>query len=271
MKRLPQYVENIKAETWLTTFTESCSEINFDIQGVFSRNYNEDVISADYSDDMNHKLIVSLSRDGLFHILPEGLFFVENTLRDVAKKNDREKFQQEEERIMKEKKKIRLFFQPFDTAYFQLRFVLEKNLNKLAENRAQILMDAIFDIYPLESDNPHIRKIIPLLPLASEIRGNPQVLTDLLRGVFFPATAEMFLQKKRKREEKARNILKINVYIEKLSAIEFRTLQKEGEEFAQFFAEWFLPVDLSYEFKIKDKTERFVLGKAMTLDYNTYL
>ena len=271
MKNIPLPVENIKAESLLTTFLTSCSDVFIEPQGVFSRNYNNDVISLEISDEINNKLTLKTSRDSLFHILPEGLFFVENKLRDLAKKNNTEKFKQEEERITKEKLKIRLFFQPFDTVYFKLRFELEKKLNKLSTSRNQILFDELFDVFPLQSDNTLIRKIKPLIPLASEIRGNKHLMKDALKAVFFPAKIELFTIKRRRDSGDLRSMLKINVHIENLSAAQFRNLKKEADEFARFFYEWFIPVDLDYEFKIKDTKQRFGLGKTMTLDYNTYI
>jgi len=272
MKNIPHPIENIKAESYLTSFLASCLDVNIEPLGVFSRNYSEDVMLIEYGDDANHRLNVQLSRDSVFNILPEGLFFEENKLRDIGKQNNAEKFREEEERIIKEKKKIRLFFQPFDTVYFRLRFELEKSLNELSANRTQLIFDEIFDVFPLDTDNSLIHKIMPLLPLASEIRGNNHLLKDVLRGVFFPAKVELFRQRKRKpSDSRVKNVLKINVFIEKLSAGEFRNMKEEADVFAQFLYDWFLPVDCDYEFKIKDKSERFVLGKTMTLDYNTYL
>jgi len=66
-------------------------------------------------------------------------------------------------------------------------------------------------------------------------------------------------------------VMKVNVYIKKLSAKQFMELKKEADVFARFFREWFVPVDNGFEFKIKDNSERFIFGKAMTLDYNTYI
>jgi hypothetical protein len=268
---IPRPIENVKAELFLAAFLESCADVVVEPAGVFSRNYDEDLIAVDVNDEHSGKMTVRLSRDSLFHILPQGLFFKENILKDLSKQNAPDKFRHEEERILKEKRKILSFFQPFDTTYFRLRFEFEKKLNELAANRLQILFDELFDVFQLDSDNPLIRKIIPLLPLASEIRGNRYVMRDVLQGVFFPSHVEMFMQKSRSASGKAGNKLKINVYIEKLSATQFRNLIKEAEVFIRFFYEWFLPVDLDYELKIKDKKERFVLGKAMTLDYNTFI
>lgn len=273
MKKFPSPVEHIKAETLLSTFTSSCSDILIETQGVFSRNYNDDVISLEVSDEYKNFLTLALSRDSVFHILPEGLFFKEEVLRELAKKGDSDKFKAEEERIRKEKKKILLFFQPFDTVYFRLRFELEKQLNKLSENRIKALTDKIFDVYPIEEDakNPFIRRIVPLLPYASEIRGNMLLMKDVLKKAFYPAQIDLYTIRQRKESGNWKSLLKIIVHIEKLSAAQFRNLKKEADVFGRFFYEWFLPVDLEYHLKIKDTRERFVLGKAMTLDYNTYL
>ena len=271
MKNFPKPVEHIKAEAYLTSFLESCRDVVIEPRGVFSRNYADDIISVEY-DEYKNKLVMQLSRDGTFQILPESLFFVENKLREIGKKGDPEKFKQEEERIRLEKQKIISFFQPFDMTYFKLRFELEKILNSMSTNRIPIILDELFSVYDLNTENPLIRKIIPLIPIASEIRGNKSLLKDVLHILFYPAEAEMFLLKRRnKKTGIKKNVLKINVYIEKLSAKEFRNLKKQSDELAAFFYEWFLPVDMGYEFKIKDKNERFGLGKAMTLDYNTYL
>ena len=259
MNILTQPVENIKAESFLAAQLESCLDVVVEPAGVFSRNFEEDLIAIDYS----KKMTVHQSRDSLFHTLPQGLFFYENTLKELSKQNAHDKFKHEQERILKEKRKIMSFFQPFDTTYFRLRFDLEKKMNETSVNRMQILFDKLFDVFQLDSDNALIKKVFPLLPIASEIRGNKYAMREVLKGAFFPANVEIFVQKKRK--------LSINVNIEKLTAAQYNDLIKNAKAFNRFFYEWFIPVDMDYELKIKDKNERFILGNTMILDYNTYL
>ena len=271
MMNSPRPVENIKAESFLASFLESCSDISIEPQGVFSRNYDEDIMAMDTDSELKEKITILLSRDSLFHILPEGLFFNENKLRQIGKEKNTEKFKLEEERINKEKQKIRLFFQPFDATYFRLRFELEKKLNEIATNRMRILIDELSDIFSIRSENPYIKKTIPVIPIASEIRGNTGVFKDLLKAVFFPAEVEIQNKIKRRTTGNFGRLTKIIIHIENLSPEEFRNLKKETDVFARFFYEWFLPVDLEYTFKVKDTKERFILGNSMTLDYNTYL
>jgi len=268
--KYPRPLEHIKAETYLTSFLNSCKEVVIEPEGVFSRNYADDIKEVD-TDEFDKKLVLKLSRDSIFHVLPEGMFFIENKLRDLGKKGDLEIFKAEAERIRLEKRKILAFFQPFDMTYFNLRFELEKKINSMTTNRTPIIIDKLFNVYDLNRNNPLIRKVIPLIPIASEIRGNKHLMKDILKILFYPAKVDMYLLKRRKASGGKKSVMKMNIYIEKLSASQFRTLKKDADEFAEFFYEWFLPVDMSYEFKVKDKNQRFTLGKAMTLDYNTYL
>ena len=268
--KFPRPLEHVKAETYLSSFLETVKDVIIEPEGVFSRNYADDMKEVD-TDEFDKKLVLKLSRDSVFHLLPESIFFVENKLRDIGKKGDKDKFKEEAERIRLEKRKILAFFQPFDMTYFRLRFELEKKLNSMATNRIPIIIDELFSVYDLKTNNQLIRRMIPLVTIASEIRGNKNLLKEVLKILFYPANVDMYLLKRRQASGIKKSILKINVYIEKLSAEQFRTLKKEADEFAVFFYEWFLPVDMGYEFKIKDKNQRFILGKAMTLDYNTYL
>jgi len=261
----------IKAESFMTSMLESIEGINLEFQGVFSRNYYNDIFYIDHEKIMDKfQLNIKLSRDSLFHILPEGLFFRENELRKIAKEKNVEKFKALEEQIIREKKKILSFFYPFDKAYFGLRFELERKLNEFAENRTQIWIDKLFNIYGISDvKNNLIRRLLPLLPLASEIRSNRMIWKGILQSIFFPAGVDVRIAAKTNAEGIRRNIVKTTIHIEKLSNEEFISIQKDVETFARFFYEWFIPVDMGYEFKVKDVKERFVLGKDLTLDYNT--
>jgi len=272
MKELSQNHENIKAESFLSSMLESLSAINLEFQGVFSRNYYNDIIYIDQDNYFGRDMLnVNLSRDSIFHILPEGLFFRENELRKVQKEKNPEKFKALSEKIIREKQKLLSFFYPFDKTYFGLRFELERQLNDLAENRTSVLMDELFGIYQIEEKNDFIRRLIPLLPLASEIRSNIMVWRDILKNIFYPADIDVRIADKQNEAGTMQRIVKTTIHIEKLSNREFKKIKKEVDVFAHFFYEWFLPADMGYAFKIKDTKERFVMGSEMTLDYNTQL
>ena len=261
----------IKAESLLTAAMESLADVNLEFKGVFSRNYNDDVIAMDRERVFDkHRLNIALSRDSLFHILPEGLFFRENDLRKVAKENNKEKFKALEEQITREKQTFLSFCYPFDKTWFGLRFALERKLNDNADNRTQIWMDTLLDIYGLQvENNALVRRMCPLFPLASEIRSNKMIWRDVLRSLFFPAQVDVRIISKKDANDIIWHIVRATVYIEKLSNEAFMSVQKDVETFARIFYEWFIPADMVYEFKVKDVKERLVLGKPLTLDYNT--
>ena len=273
LKDLSHHLDTVKAESFLTSLMESIAGTNLEFQGVFSRNYYNDIISLDQEKIMDKYLLnIRLSRDSLFHILPEGLFFRENELRKVAKEKNEEKFKALEEKIIREKRKLLSFFYPFDKTYFSLRFDLERKLNEFSGNSTQALIDKLFSIYGLDAEtNPLIRRTIPLVPLASEIRSNRVIWRDILKSLFFPASVGVRIAEKTSEEGIRRNIVKATIHIEKLSNEEFLSIKKYVDSFARFFYEWFIPADMGYEFKVKDVKERFVLGKGLTLDYNTQL
>ena len=267
---LSQNHENIKAESFLSSMMESVSVIRFEFQGVFSRNFLNDIMYIDQETVYEqNRLHINLSRDSVFHILPEGLFFRENELRKVQKEKNVEKFKALSEKILKEKQKLLDFFYPFDKTYFGLRFELERKLNELAENKTALLIEELFDIYQIDEKNDLIRKTIPLLPLASEIRSNKMIWRDIFKSIFYPSDVDVRIKERYDSKGIKRNVVKTTLHIEKLSNREFKKIKKEVDVFAHFFYEWFLPADMGYEFKVKDMKERFVMGKEMTLDYNT--
>jgi hypothetical protein len=249
---------------------DSVSAIRFEFQGVFSRNFLNDIIYIDQGTVYEKsRLNINLSRDSVFHTLPEGLFFRENELRKVQKEKNIEKFKALSEKILKEKQKLLDFFYPFDKTYFGLRFELERTLNEFAENKTTLLIEELLDIYQIDKKNDLIRKTMPLLPLASEIRSNKLIWRDIFKSIFYPADVHVQIKERYDSNKNKRNVVKTTLYIEKLPNSEFRKIKKDVDVFAHFFYEWFLPADMGYEFKVKDVKERFVMGKEMTLDYNT--
>jgi hypothetical protein len=94
---------------------------------------------------------------------------------------------------------------------------------------------------------------------------------DILKNVFFPANVGVRISQKTNAAGIRRGFVRVTIHIEKLSNQEFKRIRKDVEPFALFFREWFIPADMGCEFKIKDLKEPFVLGGAMTLDYNTQI
>ena len=254
MKLFDEYIdtEDIRAETIFAQLEELPNYVVRN-KGIFYRNYSDDLISIQEENNVN---VLELSRDGTFHLLPEGVFFKENRL----KINDKYVLDKEKNKIREEKLKIELFFQPFETKYFQLSLELESRLNEIAEKGNRILSDYVFEGIDIDTENHYIQVMLPLMPYVSELKGNLDLLRDLLEIIFF---AKVEIRK---------NGLSLFFVINrsKLLKNEYFSMDSEIATFFDFFTEWFLPVESDFDFRIKDYEEDFSLGSSLLLDYNTH-
>jgi len=235
---------------------------DFDVQmeGVFPRNFEDDLIGIENGDE---KPVVTLSRDGIFHLLPEGLFFPENMLKNESRRSY--DFKREHTELKKRKKEAMSFFKFFDTEFFKLDWALENKVNDFAKNGTTILNNSFLSEANTDTttDNRYIAKIKTLLPFASQIRGNIPLLVDILKCVISVEKIEvvkigLFHQR-------------FMVYKEGLNSGEYMDMDKELTTFFDYFCHWFLPFELQYDFRIKDDKQTFTLGNPLILDYNTHL
>ena len=244
--------EEIKAETIVSQL--GLQGFNVRNSGIFSRNYSDDLISVK---EENNAILLDLSRDGIFHLLPEGLFFGENRL----KINDKHVLDKENEKVREEKRKIELFFQPFETKYFQLSLELESQINEIAKKGNCVFTNSLFEEMEINTENRYIRKLLLLFPYLSELKGNLDLLKDLLKIIFSTKV------------EIRKNGLSLFFVIHRHSLVknEYFPMDDEITDFFAFFTEWFLPVEANVDFRIKDYKETFTLGRQLLLDYNTHL
>ena len=258
MKYFEEYIdsEEIKAETLIACIDDN---LNSYVQnsGVFFRNYSDDILSVEK--DKNNENVINLSRDGVFHVLPEGLFFKEDSLKSKNKQGY--DFKEQLEKFNNEKERIKSFFHPFDTEFFRLSFELEKRLNDISEKGNEIIVESLLSLCNLTGDNQYIRQMKTLLPFVSEIRGNLRLLKDILQIIFLSKVEIV---------KKGFSIMFI-IHKRGLSKAEYLKMGKDLIAFFDFVYEWFLPVEVDYNYKIKDYEEPFVLGHSLILDYNTYL
>ena len=255
-------IGNLKAETWMNTYLSDNVPIRVSSKGIFYSNYCEDLLEVDTFAKATN---VTLSRDGLFHLLPEALFVDENFLRDPKRKH--KPFTPEKERILN-------FFVPFDSEYFQVTLGLDRVIQGLESDLVDVLLKSLYDIDVQSIQNPEIKKALPLLLQASEIRGDYVLIGRLMTAITgfrteieqvyrsFPDTSGV---------ESEMAVARVVFYIPSLTNKAYSARYDELGEFVQFVAEWFFPVEQVYEYVIKEKSRPFVLDGTLTLDYNTYL
>jgi len=245
------YLEEIKAETIIASSgVDDIDDFNIKSSGIFYRNFSGDYMS-------NDRNTINVSRNSLYHLLPEGLFLKENSLTQKT-------LQEQHDKIKEIKENISLYFQPFDMAFFKLTFELEKILQAIADKGNSVfLQDFVFDDPAFESPNPYIRKIMVLLPFVYELRGNIALLKDILKHVFAARKVDAIKIKP--------FFWRFIIHKERLSKQEYLKMDREVDVFFDFFQQWFLPVEIDCDFRIKDYKEKFVLKKLFILDYNTHL
>ena len=165
-------IGNLKAETWMNTYLPDDVPVRVSSKGIFFSNYCEDLLEVDTFDLKTYR--ISLSRDGLFHLLPEALFVEENRLRDPKQKS--KPFTPEKERILN-------FFVPFDSEYFQVTLGLDREIQTIESAAVDILLQSLYDIDVQAIQNPKIKKALPLILQASEIRGDYVLIGRLMTAI----------------------------------------------------------------------------------------
>ena len=237
--------QELKAESVLSLY--GLQDFVVEMKGIFHRNYSPDLMSKPTDNDR-----IELSRDSIYHLLPEGLFFGD----DELKNNE----------LFKEKKKRRkLFFQPFDTEYFNLSLKLEKELNDIFEKHLFNLKNHIDkDILPEIKED-----IICLSDFINRVRGNEMLIIDILKLILNIQKIELVKNNHPDYPEITRKTFIIHIL--NLSTEEYFQKNHQIEKIFTVFEEYFLPFDVEYDFKIKDRQQKFILYENLILDYNTNL
>ena len=216
--------------------------------GAFYRNYSFDLIKYD-SDNT-----ITLSRDSLYHLLPEGLFFEEDEL-----KNSKD-FKETSEKMKEKRRDISHFFQPFDTKYFNLSLALEKQMNKISEKGNEILLDLFFDKSAATVETGRAPSLQLLIPQISQIKGNEYLIINILKTILHIKKIELI--------ELDYCTKRFIIHIPNLSKEEYNQKTEQISGIFEIFKEYFFPFNIDYDFKIKDREQKFILSNNLILDYN---
>jgi len=263
VNKITTHFENreLKAETLVSLF-DIKNDCNVQMESVFFRNYSEDLMNVDQFDNQTTLI---LSRDSIYHLLPEKLFFEENTLKGTGKRVF--DFAGEYEELLRKRREILSFFQPFDTTFFKLSLVLEQKLNFLSETGNHFFNTFFLDEEKSDSRKPdfdvYVAKIKLMLPFVSQIRGNFPLLADLIKEILNVDKVEV--------QEIVPLKKRFVIHKVGLTKDEYLTMHKELVSLFIFLQHWFLPLEMECDFRIKDYKQTFALGESLILDYNTNL
>lgn len=169
---------DISAETLLNYLPHDKCIV--ELKGTHKRNAYEEILSITQEGE---NLLIELSREGLYDILPESLFHPVDRFENISANEYKEKFAEEYEAQQAEEANARKFFAPFD------RFILGMNceVNRIKNdsyNDNLFLCGIICDSLPSEyRDNRFVKSMIPYMPLCSRMRGDRDLMTLALRKI----------------------------------------------------------------------------------------
>ncbi|MBR6879296.1 MAG: hypothetical protein IKM95_07975 [Bacteroidales bacterium] len=247
--------EELSAELLLSVFFPDIKEWTVNYGSFFSRNYSGDLKSC----DPNAKTI-SISRNGLYDILPEKLFFDPEELRNRESRD----FSLRINEIYEEERSIQKYFQPFDSFFFNRSLNIHMNAQRMIEEEPALLLKLFFN-YDLQAEtNPYVRTMAPLLLNITQLRGDFDCLTQMLAEVIGCKVDYSF---------PSQDMIQFIVHKLDLNQKEYLAFNDQLKPLFAFVVEWFIPMQMDCVFKVKDYQHRFVLSeeKPLVLDYNTQL
>ena len=228
--------------------------------GTFYRNYNRDVLQVS-----KEEADVRLSRDSILGLLPQGLLSQEEDLR----KGDRaEKHKELELRL----KVLSEAFLPFDTFAFRRMLKVERQVSGLLDVKLEYLLKTYFGFDLAAEQNPYVKEAAVLLPYIRERRGDFGLVRILLSSLFH---CRVRMQERRYSQLDSTlcwlPVIRYELLMPNLSAEEFRKLCEELKPLSHFLSEWFMPMEVKLELRVKQHRVQPQVNSGLILDYNTEL
>ena len=229
-----------------------------DCAGTFYRNYSPDILSLE-----EERQTVRLARDGFLRLLPQGVIAPDNALKGKD-------FEQKHEQLKKKEELLKDLFRPVDTLNFRFRLRIGKEAEELSGGKLALLLKRYFGYDLEQEENPYIRKTAPLLPLVSHLRADFGFLHTLLKSLF-GCPVEMTTGRYTWDEGNgySQPAVSYHLLVPDLTTEAYNELKQAIDPFADFIREWFIPFDTHCTIAVKHHGRPFVLGNALTLDYNT--
>ncbi len=168
---LLKYHRKIKTEVLIAELQDNAGLKNGDYtvsnQSTFTRAYGGDLKTARLGVD-NDKISIELARNGLYDILPEGLFHQQAISKSTKSYIERRKVIKEEEQSS------RSFFSPIENEFFFQRLQIEQNERALLNGFGHLKNDFLFDFWKISPEIPktYAIRLITLLPFCHKIAGD---------------------------------------------------------------------------------------------------
>ena len=237
----------------LAVYYPNIKEWTADYGSFFSRNYTGDLKEC----DPNLKK-VAISRNGIYDILPEKMFFDPNELRN----KDSRAFAQRAAELYEEERNIQKYFKPFDSYFFNRSLNIRMNVNRLLDDKTEMMLKLLFDYDIRTEKNPYIRLLAPMLLQVIDLRADFERLAVLFSAIIDCKVDYLMPTQDR---------VVFTVHKPQLNAKEYADFMMLLKPFFGFVQDWFVPMEMDCEYKVKDYQQPFVLSdeRALVLDYNT--
>ena len=178
IKELATVYENIKAESIILELQNNSSIANnflIENKSSFKRGYRRDILKSKKN---NSKLLLELSRDGVYDSLPEGFFHEDN-------RNTQQTYNSKRTIKKKEEKDSRLLFSPIENELFNQLVHIDKKEYKLFDNFYDLNNDFFLKFWDLRDnlDNKYLLKLVKLLPYSHKIAGNLELIRLCLERI----------------------------------------------------------------------------------------
>lgn len=171
---------DINAEVLLDAFPDNTFKVK--LQGLHKRNTYRDVL--DIEEHLNGTSVLYVARNSLYNSLPECMFHQVDRFDNKPDSGAQARFEEEVARQQKEEDSAYRLFAPVDLMLFQLRRKMRKAmLPYVQENK--VLQDILTDtLTEKQRQNRFIKRTIPFVVAAKNIRGDRTLITLMLRKVF---------------------------------------------------------------------------------------
>jgi hypothetical protein len=307
VRSINSYPSDIKAEVLMADLIENGltdSDFLIYFASLFKRGFSRDILNADQVmlNDTQETLAVYVARDGLYDLLPEGLFHaspesVVSSGKGMASDSRKDRKIEEE---------TRRFFLPFENEFFYQRIQLELNERAILRKLSDSSLDEFFlEFWKLDRSLPEelIVRLSAMLPFVREIAGDFEMTSSCL-GVLLDEDVTHTIHYSSGPDPGSGNgstsgarlgkavlgadLITEGYHLESCKTIKFSIgpLKKTGIEpylkngeitrFISCFCSFFLPAEMDYEFvvTIPEEYQEFALAgreSGSALGYNTII
>lgn len=150
-------------------------------KSAFNRSYRNDVLNVtlDFYEDGREVLNLGLARNGIYDLLPEGVF------HSVDAKHISESYKVQRDLQKKEENEARLLFAPLEDALFRSRVEVEKKENQILRDFSNLEDEFLMNFWKIDTSLPKklAVKLLRLLPYAHQISGDLELTFQCLRTI----------------------------------------------------------------------------------------